>query len=110
MGGVELLLENTASSLASTAICRTPCSPQLPGMSAAPLIREGHVVPLLTQHITDHMSVYVCYGSRTAQPTRVRAFIDLAVERLSGGGAFILTAKELASAESAGRKASRRRR
>jgi hypothetical protein len=40
----------------------------------------------------------------------VRAFIDLAVERLSGGGAFILTAKELASAESAGRKASRRRR
>lgn len=39
------------------------------------------------------------------QPKRVRAFIDLAVERLHGGGAYILTTKELASAESNGRKA-----
>lgn len=55
------------------------------------------------------MSVHVYYGSRTAQPVRVRAFIDLAVERLSGGRAFVLTAKELATAVSAWRKASRRR-
>jgi hypothetical protein len=54
---------------------------QRSGMSAAPLIRDGRLVPLLTQHMTDHMSVYVYYGNRTAQPTRVRAFIDLAVER-----------------------------
>ena len=83
---------------------------QLSGMSAAPLIRDGRLVPLLTQHMTDHMSVYVYYGSRSAQPTRVRAFIDLAVARLHGGAAFVLTAKELASAEAAGRKASSRRR
>lgn len=82
---------------------------QLPGMSAAPLIRAGRVVPLLTQHVADHMNVHLYYGSRTAQPSRVRVFIDLAVERLSGGAAFMLSAKELASAESAGRKASRRR-
>jgi len=79
-------------------------------MSAAPLIRDGRLVPLLTQQMTDHMSVYVYYGSRTAQPTRVRAFIDLAVKRLQGGAAFVLTAKELASGEAAGRKASSRRR
>jgi len=73
-------------------------------MSAASLIREGRLVPLLTQHKTDHMSVYVYYGSRTSQPTRVRAFIDLAVARLHGGAAFMLSDKELASAEAAGRK------
>jgi DNA-binding transcriptional LysR family regulator len=77
---------------------------QLSGMSAAPLVREGHLVPLLTPHMTDHMSVYVYYGSRTAQPSRVRAFLDLAVKRLHGGAAFVLTKKELAAAESAGRK------
>jgi DNA-binding transcriptional LysR family regulator len=77
---------------------------QLSGMSAAPLVREGHLVPLLSQHMTDHMSVYVYYGSRTAQPSRVRAFLDLAVKRLHGGAAFVLTKKELAATESAGRK------
>lgn len=83
---------------------------QLSGIQAAPFIREGRLVPLLTPHMTDHMSAYVYYGNRTAQPTRVRAFIDLAVERLHGGGAFILTARELALAESAGRKAANKRR
>lgn len=71
-------------------------------------MRDGRLVPLLTQHVTDHTSVHVYYGSRTAQPTRVRAFIDLAVARLHGGAAFNLTAKELAAAESAGRKAANR--
>lgn len=83
---------------------------QLSGMSAASLIREERLVPLLTQHVTDHMSVYIYYGSRTSQPTRVRAFIDLAVERLNGGVAFILTKKELASAEATGRKLANRQR
>lgn len=77
---------------------------QLSGMSAAPLIREGRLVPILTQHMTDHMSVYVYYGSRTSQPARVRAFIDLAVERLHGGAAVMLSKRELTSAEAAGRK------
>ncbi|EJL88203.1 hypothetical protein PMI15_00845, partial [Polaromonas sp. CF318] len=44
-------------------------------------------------------------GSRTAQPTRVKAFIDLAVKRLVGNSEFVLTAKELAAAEAKGRKA-----
>ncbi len=81
----------------------------LSGLSAAPLIRSGHLVPLLARHATDHMSVHVYYGSRTAQPSRVRAFIDLAVERLAGSSDYVLDARELAAAEARGRRKPRRR-
>ncbi len=37
---------------------------QLSSMSAAPHIRAGRIVPLLPQHMTDHMSVTLFYGSR----------------------------------------------
>jgi DNA-binding transcriptional LysR family regulator len=79
------------------------------GLSAAAHIRSGRLVPLLTAHATDHMSVHVYYGSRTAQPTRVRAFIDIAVEQLLGNTTYVLDAKELAAAEARGRKAARGR-
>lgn len=75
----------------------------LTGVAAASHIRAGRLVPLLTQHVVDHSSVFVYYGSRAAQPTRVRAFIDLAVERLAGNADFVLNAKELATAEKKGR-------
>ena len=81
----------------------------LSGLSAAAHIRSGRLVPLLTAHATDHMSVHVYYGNRTALPARVRAFIDIAVERLLGNPAYVLDAKELAAAEEKGRKAARRR-
>lgn len=81
----------------------------LSGLSAAVHIRTGRLVPLLTAHATDHMSVHVYYGSRTAQPTRVRAFIDIAVEQLLDNAKYVLTVKELAAAESKGRKAAQRR-
>ena len=81
----------------------------LAGVSAAAHIRSGRLVPLLTAHVADHLSVYVYYGSRTAQPTRVRAFIDLAVERLADSAEFVLGAKELSASEAKGRKAVRRR-
>ncbi|MBI2728386.1 MAG: hypothetical protein HYX42_19280 [Polaromonas sp.] len=55
--------------------------------------------------MADLSSVFVYYGSRPAQPARVRAFIDLAVSRLTDNPAYMLTAKELASAEVKGRKA-----
>lgn len=44
---------------------------------------------------TDHIGVHVYYGSRTAQPRRVRAFIDLVIERLAGTPAPVLSQKEL---------------
>jgi hypothetical protein len=40
---------------------------------------------------------YLYYGSRRAQPARVRKFIEFAVERLSGNMDFVLTDRELVS-------------
>nr|WP_315425801.1 LysR family transcriptional regulator [uncultured Albidiferax sp.] len=81
----------------------------LSNLSAAAHIRSGRLVPLLAAHATDHMSVHVYYGSRTAQPVRVRSFIDLAVERLADTAVYELSGKELAAAEAQGRKALRGR-
>jgi DNA-binding transcriptional LysR family regulator len=69
---------------------------QLIGVTAAPLVRAGLLVPLLTQHVTEHLGLHVYYGSRNAQPARARAFIDLAVERLVGNTQFFLEPHELA--------------
>ena len=79
----------------------------LTGVTAAPHIRAGRLVPLLTKHVADFSSTFVYYGSRTAQPARVRAFIDLAVKRLVNNPAYVLSAKELQAAETKGRKACR---
>lgn len=81
----------------------------LSGISAATHIRAGRLVPLLTAHVPDRSSVYLYYGSRAAQPTRVRAFIDLAVERLTDNAVFVLSPRELAVAEAKGRKKIRAR-
>ncbi|MEJ8849380.1 LysR family transcriptional regulator [Variovorax rhizosphaerae] len=71
---------------------------QLMGATAAPLVRSSQLVPLLPAHVADHLGLYVYYGSRVAQPARVRAFIDLAVERLAGNDQFFLRPEELAPA------------
>ena len=81
----------------------------LSNLSAAAHIRAGRLVPLLTKHVTDHMSVHIYYGSRSAQPLRVRAFIDMAVEQLADTPDFELGDKELAAAEVKARKALRRK-
>ncbi|MBI3346254.1 MAG: LysR family transcriptional regulator [Burkholderiales bacterium] len=71
------------------------CIGQLVGLVAAPAIRAGRLVPLLTPHVADHLGLYLYYGSRVAQPARVRAFIDLAVARLADKPAWVLSAQEL---------------
>ncbi|HSV58968.1 MAG TPA: LysR family transcriptional regulator [Variovorax sp.] len=78
---------------------------QLTGVIAAPHIRSGRLVPLLTRHVADFSSTFIYYGSRSAQPRRVRAFIDLAVKRLTSNAAYVLGEKELKAAEAKGRKA-----
>lgn len=75
---------------------------QLAVPTAASLIRSGRFVPLLLEHMVDHLSLYIYYGSRAAQPARVRRFIDLAVERLSSSKDFVLSNKELANAATKG--------
>ena len=76
---------------------------QLTAIACASHVRAGHLVPLLTAHVVEHASTFVYYGSRAAQPRRVRAFIDLAVKRLGGNTDLVLTAQELAAAEARGR-------
>ncbi len=68
---------------------------QLAGPTAAPLIRSGRLIPILLENMADHYSLFVYYGSRAAQPARIRRFIDLAVDRLTDGKDFVLTAAEL---------------
>jgi DNA-binding transcriptional LysR family regulator len=77
---------------------------QLLGPTAAPLVRAGKLRLLLTRHVAEHLGLYVYYGSRTAQPARVRAFIDLAVEMVAGNTAFFLEPHELVGAAAKTRK------
>jgi DNA-binding transcriptional LysR family regulator len=71
------------------------CIGQLVGLVAAPALRAGRLVPLLAEHVAEHLGLYLYYGSRVAQPARVRAFIDLAVARLADNPAWVLSAREL---------------
>ena len=66
-------------------------------------------MPLLPQHMSSHIGVHLYYGSRAAQPRRVRAFIDLAIERLLDTPTYVLSNKELAAAASAATRTRRSR-
>jgi DNA-binding transcriptional LysR family regulator len=79
---------------------------QLAGVTAAPYIRSGQLVPLLVDHIPDRYSYFVYYGSRNAQPARARAFIDLVLERLVANREYVLSMKELRVAARAARAVS----
>ncbi len=82
---------------------------QVANLSAAAHIRSGALVPLLLQHMSSHIGVHLYYGSRAAQPRRVRAFIDLAIERLLDTPTYVLSNKELAAAASAATRTRRSR-
>lgn len=80
---------------------------QVSNLSAAEHIRGGRLVPLLVKHTSDHIGLHLYYGSRNAQPRRVRAFIDLAVKRLLNTPEYVLSAKELADGAKARKPAPR---
>jgi len=82
---------------------------QLANFAAAPHLRSGALVPVLLPHMSAHIGLHVYYGNRTALPKRVRSFVDLAVERLQGGGAHMLAARELAAMAQANAKGRRTR-
>lgn len=75
------------------------CLGQLAGATAAPYIRSGQLLPMLTDYMSDIASYFVYFGSRTSQPVRVRAFIDLALSRLADNPDYVLSAQELAAGE-----------
>lgn len=68
---------------------------QISNMSAAAHIRSGRLAPVLLQHKSEHIGLHLYYGNRTAQPKRVRTFIDLALQRLLNTPVYVLSDKEL---------------
>ncbi|KAF0814774.1 HTH-type transcriptional regulator PgrR [Andreprevotia sp. IGB-42] len=106
---VPFALSTNDAELEMQAVLSGQVMAQLPGFAVAQHIRAGRLFPVLMQHMTDHLGVYLYYGSRSAQPTRVRAFIDLVVERLSGDAGLIIAPRELALAEATARKLALRR-
>lgn len=68
---------------------------QLAGVTAAPHIRAGKLVPILVDYMPDYASYFVYFGSRTSQPARARAFIDLAVQRLTDNPEYVLGKDDL---------------
>jgi len=68
---------------------------QLAGATAAPYIRSKRLVPILAEYMSDSSSYFVYFGSRSSQPARARAFIDLAVKSLADNTEYVLSQKEL---------------
>lgn len=68
---------------------------QMANFLVADHLRAGRLVPLLLPHLSAPMGLHLYYGSRIAQPRRVRAFIDLAVARWQGGAEHVLGEDEL---------------
>lgn len=77
---------------------------QLAGVTAAPFVRDGRLVPVLTEHMSEYAGYFVYFGSRTSQPARARAFIDLAVQRLTDNPEYLIGEEHL------GRRQARRHR
>ena len=82
---------------------------QLSNMAAAAHLRSGQLVPVLLQHMSEHIGLHLYYGNRTAQPKRVRAFIELSVQRLLNTPTYVLSEKELTQAAASIGKSNRRR-
>ncbi|GLT21475.1 LysR family transcriptional regulator [Zoogloea oryzae] len=74
---------------------------QLAAFSVAGHLRAGRLVPVLLPQVSAHIGVHLYYGSRAAQPKRVRAFIDLALARLQDNQTYVLSDTELRSAAQA---------
>ena len=81
---------------------------QLANFSAAQHIRAGRLVPVLLAHMSDHIGLHIYYGSRAAQPKRVRAFLDLAITRLHDCPDYVLSGKELLAASNEWKRVRRR--
>jgi len=68
---------------------------QIDSINASAAIRDGRLVPLLVDHISERMGLYLYFAQRADMPVRVRRFIDFAVERLRDSDEFHLSRDEL---------------
>lgn len=72
---------------------------QLSGISSAPYLRSGELLPVLIELMPDFAHYFIYYGSRQSQPARVRTFIDWTVNHLVGNTEFVLSRDELLRGE-----------
>lgn len=70
----------------------------LSSIAAAAYIRSGRLAPLLVRPVVDRPGVFV-YCSRTALPSQVRTFFDVAIELLADNLPHFLSRAELATTE-----------
>ena len=66
----------------------------LDSINATADIWAGRLVPILTQHASDHLVFSLYYAQRHPMPQRVRVFIDFVVSRLQGSTMFRLAPGE----------------
>jgi len=71
---------------------------QLPGYQICGALRSGTLVSCLAQHAPDDRGHYICYLSRQHLPTRMRAFIDFAIEKIRAADLQCATELELQQA------------
>lgn len=69
-----------------------------PGTGRVVPWRFNQLIPVLSDYMPEHYSYFVYFGSRSSQPARARACIDLAVKRLTNNREYVLSAKELRGA------------
>lgn len=77
---------------------------QLSGVSAAPYLRSGALLPLLIDFMPEFAQYFIYYGSRKSQPARVRTFVDWATQRLLHNNEFVLSKQELRQGEQTAHK------
>ncbi|WP_018606908.1 LysR family transcriptional regulator [Uliginosibacterium gangwonense] len=74
----------------------------LDSVSAAPVLREGRLVPLLCEHVSPRMGLHIYYPPRSNMPRRIGRFIDFAMARLSQRRDCQLSIDELRTLHQAG--------
>lgn len=71
---------------------------QLATFIATPHIRDGGLVPVLTDYAPPLFPVSLCYPARRLQPARARAFVDFVVERLANHPDLVFDPRSLDAA------------
>ena len=71
---------------------------QLATFIATPHVRDGSLVPVLTDYAPPLFPVSLCYPARRLQPARARAFVDFVVERLTSHPDLVFDPRSLDAA------------
>ncbi|WP_457332073.1 LysR family transcriptional regulator [Rhizobacter sp. P5_C2] len=68
---------------------------QVDSINAAAALRDGRLVPVLTNHVSERMGLYLYYAQRADMPGRVRRFIDFSTTWLRDSKQFYVPPAEL---------------